>query len=86
MKNSKETRTCIGCRIKTKKQNLLRIVKLKDEIIVDFDQKLKARGTYICKNEECFNKMQKNKSLNKALKTKISDEKYENIRGVIFDR
>ena len=41
MKNSKETRTCIGCRNKFHKDNLIRIVKTNNsDIVVDFDKKL----------------------------------------------
>lgn len=87
MKNSKETRTCIACRKKTDKQELLRIVNSKETgITVDFAQKLDGRGAYICKNETCFDKIVKNKALSRALKTNIEEGKYKEIRGVVFDR
>lgn len=86
MKNSKETRTCIGCRKKDNKYNLIRIVNLENEITIDENQSLCGRGAYICKNEECLNKLIKNKKLLKALKINISDEKYNELRGVMLDR
>ena len=86
MKNSKETRTCIGCREKHNKYDLMRIVNLDSKITVDFKQNLKGRGTYICKSQECFNKVIKNKSLSKAFKIKISDDEYNELRGVVFDK
>ena len=85
MKNSKETRTCVGCRKKFNKNDLIRIVNINKEVTVDLKQKIMARGAYICKNQECFEKAIKNKSLNKALKTYISEDKYNEIRGVMFD-
>ena len=81
------TRTCIGCRNKKNKQELIRIVCNKNnEITVDLKQKLEGRGAYICKNEECFKKVQKGNMLKKALKMNVQNEKYEELRGVIFDR
>lgn len=77
----------MGCRTKKQKENMIRIVKNKeDEIKVDFKQKLDGRGAYVCSEEKCFQQMQKRNSLKKALKTNIENKKYEELRGVIFDR
>ena len=86
MKNSKETRTCIGCRKKDNKYNLIRIVSLEKGISIDKTQSAGGRGAYICRNEECLNKLIKNKKILKALKINISDEKYNELRGVMLDR
>jgi len=87
MKNSKETRMCIGCRKRDNKYNLIRIVKLKEsKLEVDFNQNLKGRGAYICRDKECFDKLIKSKNLSRNLKINISDKEYEELRGVIFDR
>ena len=86
MKNSKETRTCIGCREKKNKKELVRIVNSKEKgIIVDFNQKEQGRGAYICKNKECLKKTIKNKCLSRTFKINVSDEEYNEIRGVMFD-
>ena len=81
MKNSKEIRTCIGCRNKFHKDNLIRIVKLNDEVIIDSNKTSGGRGTYLCKDIKCFENVVKTKKLERVLKTNISDK-----RGVIFDR
>ncbi len=87
MRNSKETRTCISCRKKDNKHNLIRIVNSKvDGIIADVEQNLEGRGAYICKDEQCFNKLKKTKNLSRALRVNIDEEKYNEIRGVVFDR
>lgn len=87
MKNKKLTRTCIGCRAKKDKQELLRIAKNKqDEILVDCKQNIQGRGAYICKNIACFEKVVKGNKLKVSLKTNIDNKKYEELRGVIFDR
>lgn len=42
MKNKKLVRTCIGCRTKKNKSELIRIIKNKDsEVLIDFNQCLK---------------------------------------------
>lgn len=83
----KPSRTCIACNEQKEKRELLRIVKSKDGIIeVDLTGKKNGRGAYICKNEECLEKLIKTKKLEKVFDTEISSELYENIRGVIIDK
>ena len=80
-------RTCMGCNKKGGKEQLLRIVKNKEgEVSIDETGKKQGRGAYICNNEDCLNKVIKNKRLEKVLETKISEEIYENIRGVILGK
>ena len=71
-------RTCMGCNEKKPKKELIRIVKNKEGVLsVDRTGKLEGRGAYICDSEEC---------LEKALETKISEEVYDNLRGVVVDK
>lgn len=68
------------------KNELIRIVKNKDgEIFIDKTGKANGRGAYICPNIECLEKAIKTKRLEKIFGTKISEEIYENLRGVIVD-
>ena len=77
-------RTCIICNRPNEKQNLLRIVKSKENIVsVDLSGNMPGRGAYICKNEDCIEKMIKTNKLSKSLKTEIQTEVYEKIREVI---
>lgn len=79
-------RTCMGCNNKKEKRELIRIVKNKEnKISLDTTGKQEGRGAYLCKNIACLEKAIKSKRLEKALDTKISDEIYENLRGVILD-
>ena len=83
----KPTRTCMGCNESKEKNELLRIVKSSDgEISVDLTGKKIGRGAYICKNEDCLNKIIKSKRLEKVLDTHIPDEIYESIRSVIVGK
>ncbi len=77
----------MGCNEAKEKQELLRIVKSKDgSIDVDLTGKKNGRGAYICKSEECLNKVMKSKRLQRVLEQEISQEIYENLRGVIVDQ
>ena len=80
-------RTCMGSNQKKDKQELIRIVKNKEnEISIDKTGKKEGRGAYICDNIECLEKVIKSNRLEKILETKISQEIYENLRGVILDK
>jgi len=77
-------RTCSVCRTQKDKNELLRIVKNKDNIIkVDQTGKQSGRGAYICYDMECLAKAQKSKRLEKALEIKIEDEIYEQMTNLI---
>lgn len=80
-------RTCMGCNAKKEKRELIRIVKNKqNQISLDRTGKLEGRGAYLCDDIKCLEKVIKSKRLEKVLDTKISDEIYENLRGVILDK
>ena len=88
MNNKKQpARTCMACNEQKDKKDLLRIVKSKDGIIeVDLTGKKNGRGAYVCKNEECLNKLIKSKRLDRLFGQEVPNEIYENIRGVISDK
>lgn len=80
-------RTCMGCNLKTDKKNLIRIVFNKNgEMFIDRTSKAEGRGAYICDNIKCLEKTIKTKRLERVFETKINDELYEDIRGVIIER
>lgn len=80
-------RTCIGCNIKKDKIDLIRIVKNKsNEINIDKSGKLEGRGAYICDDLNCLEKAIKSKRLERTFEMKISEDVYENLRGVIIDK
>ena len=77
----------MACNEQKEKNELLRIVKSKEGIIeVDLTGKKSGRGGYICKNEDCLNKIIKSKRLEKVFEKEISAELYESIRGVVVDK
>lgn len=80
-------RSCVVCRAQKNKNELLRIVKNKDnEIKIDDKGKEPGRGAYICYSEECLEKAIKSKKIERALETKIQDETYEQIKNIIIKK
>ena len=85
MKNRKiPMRSCVVTREKLPKQELLRIVKTTDGMVLgDVSGKINGRGAYIKKDIVVLDKAIKSKILEKQLETTISDEVYEKIRKII---
>ena len=80
-------RTCMGCNEKKPKKELIRIVKNKEgNISIDRTGKQEGRGAYICDNIACLDKVVKSKRLEKVLECKISEDIYNNLRGVVIDK
>ena len=80
-------RTCMGCNEKKDKNELIRIVKSKDDkISIDKTGKQEGRGAYICDNIDCLEKLIKSKRLERIFNMRISEKIYENLRGVIVDK
>ncbi len=87
MENKKvPLRQCIACRESKPKKELIRIVKTDDnDFVLDKTGRLNGRGCYICNNDDCLNKLFKNKALNKSFKTNISSEVYDRLREQFFE-
>lgn len=74
-------RTCIVCKSHGDKNTFIRIVKNGlNEVFVDNTGKASGRGCYVCKNNECLDKLKKTHALNRAFKTNISEEIYDNVQ------
>ena len=79
-------RTCIGCNTQKNKNELIRIVKNKEgTIFIDKTGKAQGRGAYLCNDIHCLEKAIKSKRLERVFETKIADEIYDNLRGVMLD-
>ncbi|MGN0792280.1 MAG: RNase P modulator RnpM [Christensenellales bacterium] len=74
-------RMCVGCREMKPKKELLRIVRSPEgEVSVDRTGKASGRGAYICPSEECLNKAEKIRALERALEHSVSKEVFEKLR------
>ena len=76
-------RMCAINREMKPKNELIRLVKIDNKIVIDFKQKLQGRGVWICKEEACISKLKKSKCLNRAFKCEIKDEVYQMIQDHI---
>jgi predicted RNA-binding protein YlxR (DUF448 family) len=82
MENKKvPLRQCIVCRESKPKKELIRIVRtVENDFAIDKTGKLNGRGSYICNSEDCINKLVKQRALNKAFKTNVSQEVYDKLK------
>ena len=78
-------RMCIACKSSKPKRELIRIVKNDDGIILDKTGKLNGRGSYICNDQECMNKLIKQKVLNKVFRTNVSQDVYDKLKEQFFE-
>ncbi len=70
-------RQCTGCREMKNKKEMIRIIKTAENTIeLDATGKKNGRGAYLCFCRECLQKAQKNKGLERSLKTAIPEEIY----------
>jgi len=69
-----KTRTCVACRNKKVKEELLRIVSINGDAVLDDTGKMNARGMYICRDEKCISKLLKAKDITKCVKINASKE------------
>mgnify|MGYP002514591086 CR=1 FL=1 len=73
-------RQCGGCGEMKPKKDLVRVVRSPEgEISLDLTGKKNGRGSYVCKDAECFKKALKRKSFERAFGVKIPEEVAENI-------
>lgn len=73
-------RTCVVCRQKSGKRQLVRVVRTAQGIQVDPTGKMNGRGAYLCEQESCWERAVKTEILAKALKTTLTNEDRERLR------
>lgn len=62
-------RTCIGCRTEREKEELIRLVRYEDRVVVDLGAKLPGRGAYVCPKLSCIKQAMRKRRLERALKS-----------------
>lgn len=72
-------RMCVVTRLKLPKNELIRVVKTENGVIVDETGKVNGHGVYVKKDEQVINDAKKKKILDRMLETEISDNIYEEI-------
>jgi len=61
-------RTCVGCRVRTVKSDLLRLVVAGGDIVPDPQARLPGRGAYLHPSQDCFELAQRRRALPRALR------------------
>ncbi len=75
-------RSCVACRTKRPKRELIRIVRTPDgRVEVDESGKRNGRGAYLCRQRRCWERALKRGSLARALRTSITAEMAEALRA-----
>lgn len=77
-KKIKPQRMCIVCKQMFDKNELVRILKTENDILIDVTGKKNGRGAYVCKNG-CIEKCAKTRAFDRAFKCAISEETYLKI-------
>jgi len=68
-------RMCVGCREMKPKKELLRAVRSPEgEVTLDPTGKKAGRGAYVCRDAQCLRKALKQRQLDRALETRLSEE------------
>lgn len=80
-------RMCVACRQMRPKRELVRVVRMPEtdgtevvQVCIDKTGKANGRGAYLCANQECLQRAQKIKALERALECRISPEVFESLK------
>jgi uncharacterized protein len=76
-------RTCIVCRTKKDKRQLVRLVQTDTGVQVDPGGKMDGRGAYLCDQRSCWERAVNSNVLNKALRRALTDEDRKRLQQVI---
>ncbi|MDR6224213.1 RNase P modulator RnpM [Desmospora profundinema] len=78
-------RKCVASQEMFPKKELIRVVRTpEDEILIDPTGKKSGRGAYLCAKPEYVELARKKKALDRALKTKVSDEVYQRLEAYMM--
>ncbi|MCY3782114.1 MAG: YlxR family protein [Chloroflexi bacterium] len=76
----KPQRSCVACRTKTDKRNLIRLVIANERLQIDLSGKMNGRGAYLCGNRDCWVKASSQTQLGLALRQELSDGDRDYLR------
>ena len=81
-------RTCVVCKAKRDKKDLLRVVLTPDgEICYDPTGRAAGRGAYLCRNEECITaELKRSGKIAKSLKHQVTKEELSALAQEILDQ
>ena len=65
--------------------NTLNVGRIEEGFVLDFSGKLNGRGAYVCNDENCFNRLKKQKALNRAFSENVSENDYKRVEEAFFE-
>ena len=75
-------RMCAVCREVKGKDELLRIVKQKENVSIDLTCKVAGRGAYICKDGGCIQKARKVRAIERSLSCRVDQSVYDALEAM----
>jgi predicted RNA-binding protein YlxR (DUF448 family) len=79
-------RTCIGCRGKFPKKDLLRFVRdVAGNLQTDSTGKLPGRGAYVCQSQACINVTFKSQKINTHLRSNLSRQIIDSFKQELLN-
>ncbi|MNW30538.1 hypothetical protein SAMN04488542_101385 [Fontibacillus panacisegetis] len=73
-------RKCVACQQMMPKKSLIRVVRSPEgEVSIDLSGKKSGRGAYLCGQVACFKLAHKNRALDRALKSTVGQDVYEQL-------
>ncbi len=75
----KKERRCVLCRTNKQQNEMLRVARINNNYVLDLSQNLGGRGAYVCKCKECLSMAIKKRVFNRAFKTNVGDEIYQQL-------
>lgn len=73
-------RTCVVCRQRAAKRELVRIVRTPHGVQVDSSGKLNGRGAYLCDRKDCWERAVTTEVLTKALRSPLTTDDRNRLR------
>jgi len=72
-KQLQPVRTCVACRQKRPKKDLIRVAKKDGQVSLNLSGQGEGRGAYICPKESCFYAKDTRSKLGRALRIKLTE-------------
>ncbi|MBF0520484.1 MAG: YlxR family protein, partial [Nitrospirae bacterium] len=77
-------RTCVSCRAKKGKAELVRLVVINGRLVYDTRRVLHGRGYHVCRNERCIDVLMKGKRLRKIFKVEVKVDGLQQLRELLI--
>lgn len=79
-KKHRPQRSCVVCREKKDKRDLVRLVFAHDSLVMDIRGKMQGRGAYLCRAAKCWQQAAAAKQMSRALRRELSATDREYLR------